>query len=352
MYKMLAIAGAVALCGSAWAAEAPDRSALSYDENVTINSVCATHLGESASSFHGCVAAEVSALRAHPTPDRSGLSPSRSKAVERQCEYLRRDGVARYNDCLRRAVDHPGPAQTADQKANDEVVPNYARVFADDGSKPPPVVQAAAVILPSPGTILPARPEHVADKALTPAELFKKVERSVFIVLVTSTLADGRAGQGGQGSAVAISEHLLLTNCHVVKNRPIIKILQDQRAIIADATVVAADDATDRCVIESKDLTLVPITGIRTVESLTVGERVFAVGSPLGLERTLSEGLVSGIRSGTSRNLVQTSAPLSPGSSGGGLFDEHGNLVGITTLASRGVPQNLNFAIAASDFWR
>ena len=84
----------------------------------------------------------------------------------------------------------------------------------------------------------------------------------------------------------------------------------------------------------------------------TPGERVFAIGTPNQMERTLSDGLVSGIRREPLRNLVQTSAPVSPGSSGGGLFDERGNLIGITTLGSFGRMQNLNFAIAASDFWK
>ena len=78
---------------------------------------------------------------------------------------------------------------------------------------------------------------------------------------------------------------------------------------------------------------------------------MFAIGAPRSLERTLSEGLVSGLRHQPGRNLVQTSAPVSPGSSGGGLFDEKGNLIGITTLASLVGAQNLNFAVAASDFW-
>jgi S1-C subfamily serine protease len=65
----------------------------------------------------------------------------------------------------------------------------------------------------------------------------------------------------------------------------------------------------------------------------------------------LTQGLISGLRNYDGRNLVQTDAPLSPGNSGGGLFDESGNLIGITTLASRAGVQNLNFAVAASDYW-
>jgi hypothetical protein len=81
-----------------------------------------------------------------------------------------------------------------------------------------------------------------------------------------------------------------------------------------------------------------------------VGERVFTIGSPEGLERSLGEGLISGLREGYGSSYVQTTAPISHGSSGGGLFDKYGNLVGITTLSFT-TGQQLNFAIAAESFW-
>lgn len=83
--------------------------------------------------------------------------------------------------------------------------------------------------------------------------------------------------------------------------------------------------------------------------TLRVGAKVFAIGSPLGLTNTLSEGLVSGFRprpGGT--EWVQTTAPVSPGSSGGPLLDSTGAVVGITTaLLEAG--QNLNFAVPVAD---
>jgi len=69
------------------------------------------------------------------------------------------------------------------------------------------------------------------------------------------------------------------------------------------------------------------------------------------LEHTLGDGLISGLRSTKLGRYVQTSTPISPGSSGGGLFDEAGNLLGITTFMLK-ESQALNFAIAAEDFWQ
>ena len=178
--------------------------------------------------------------------------------------------------------------------------------------------------------MLRSRPEHISHAALPAADLYKKVERSVFVVGAARSIGDARARDILQGSAVAIAEHLLLTNCHVVQNRPVIVLLQDH--VTWRAKLVASDPENDRCVLESEGAALVPIAGVREFSDIAVGERVFAIGAPRALERTLTEGLVSGLRAAKGRNLIQTSAPLSPGSSGGGLFDERGNLLGITTL--------------------
>ena len=90
---------------------------------------------------------------------------------------------------------------------------------------------------------------------------------------------------------------------------------------------------------------------MRPYRNLAVGERVYSIGTPSGLEQTLGEGLISGLREYSGVRLVQTSAPISPGSSGGGLFDASGNLVGVTTFILREA-QSLNFAIAADEYWR
>ena len=84
---------------------------------------------------------------------------------------------------------------------------------------------------------------------------------------------------------------------------------------------------------------------------MKVGERVYTIGAPSGLERTLGEGLISGLRTTEEGKLIQTSAPISPGSSGGGLFDSSGHLIGVTSFLLKDA-QSLNFAIVAEDFWR
>ena len=85
-------------------------------------------------------------------------------------------------------------------------------------------------------------------------------------------------------------------------------------------------------------------------DAVVVGQTVYALGAPAGLELTLSAGLVSALRLDDAERLtaIQTSAAISPGSSGGGLFDDQGRLIGITTAFIGGNTQNLNLALPVS----
>ena len=346
MRKMLTILGFVVVSAPAWAL-APDRSQLSTEENATINMACAPMVSQGNENFQVCVARQIAALRDHPTPDLAAVPLLRVQTIEHRCRYLRRTGIAPYNDCLKQAI--AAPSQPALSASDDGLTPDYAKIFADSPPETAEAVPVAAASLPKPADFLPARPDRIDAKPLTPADVFKRVAPSSWVVAATPSQAELRVRNVMFGSAVAISEHLLLTNCHVVRGRALIKLMQEGTR--DDASLVAADEGSDRCVLKAAKLTLTPVAGVRTIESLAVGEHVFAVGAPLTLERTLSDGLISAVRSRGGRAMVQTSAAISPGSSGGGLFDERGNLIGITTLTSR-IGQNVNFAIAAEEFWK
>jgi S1-C subfamily serine protease len=94
-----------------------------------------------------------------------------------------------------------------------------------------------------------------------------------------------------------------------------------------------------------------PISILSIPAATRASKPAFTGGAPSGLELTLGEGIASGSRGRTGERYVQTSAPLSPDSSGGGLFDARGTLIGITTFLIR-EGQSLNFAIAAEEYWR
>ena len=192
-----------------------------------------------------------------------------------------------------------------------------------------------------------AKPSSADGAAIEARALFKKLSPSVF--KLEATRGEGTA----QGSAVAVTTTELVTNCHVVQGALKLVLKQDKREW--PASVVRADPATDRCVITAEGLTAQPVVGVRAYDSLEVGEAVYTLGSPVGLELTLSNGIISGRRDEQDRHYVQTTAPISPGSSGGGLFDARGNLVGVTTLVLVGrehLNQQLNFAIPADAFWQ
>ncbi|MGH7088964.1 MAG: S1C family serine protease [Stellaceae bacterium] len=348
MLPRIVLALALVLVASPALAAAPDRSGLSYEDNVTINAACYAASMKGEDAFQACVAQQMAALAHHPSPDRTGLSAVEAREVAEDCIDLRRQGVAQYNDCLTKAVAAAAPA-AADGDANDALAGTAMLAHAlvtDETSAPKPPDEAK---LPLPRAELPPLPHAANDAAMTAAQLYKLVERSVFVVAAARSPGDARARQISQGSAVAVAPHLLLTNCHVVDHRPMIVLLQDEETW--RAKLVAADLAADRCVLEADGPALTPVPGVRPFADIVVGEPVFALGAPHALERTMTGGLVSGRREIKGRNMIQTSAPVSPGSSGGGLFDARGNLLGITTLASLPGWQNLNFAVAAADFW-
>jgi len=173
--------------------------------------------------------------------------------------------------------------------------------------------------------------------AKTPSQVFEEVSASVVVVEVY----DARGTQIGQGSGVIIAPGEVATNCHVLKDADRLQVRHGQ--VRHPARVRLSDAERDLCQIAAAGLTARP-AAIGATKVLTVGSRVYAVGAPRGLELTLSEGIVSGLREVPGGQYIQTTAPISPGSSGGGLFDENGALVGLTTFyVSEG--QNLNFAL-------
>lgn len=171
---------------------------------------------------------------------------------------------------------------------------------------------------------------------LRPQDVFARASDAVFVV----------RAQDRQGSAVAISDHELLTNCHVIGAAPSVTLHREGQTV--QAKPISANVNADRCVLRT-EVSLPRWAKVRPFSDIKVGERVYTIGAPQGLELTLAEGLVSSKRILDGDRLVQTTAPISSGSSGGGLFDAQANLVAITTFMLK-QSQNLNFAIAAEEY--
>ena len=154
----------------------------------------------------------------------------------------------------------------------------------------------------------------------------------------------------GIGSGVIItSDGYILTNNHVVKDAAkkggITVQMTDKR--VFDAHVVGTDPTTDLAVIKI-DATDLPVAALGNSDDLQVGQLVFAVGNPLGLESTVTQGIVSSLHRPLNifdqketgnysiANFIQTDAAINPGNSGGGLFDIKGEVVGINSAIASG----------------
>jgi serine protease Do len=179
----------------------------------------------------------------------------------------------------------------------------------------------------------------VSAHALEPEALFAKVSPGVWTVRTFD--AQERPLRGG--SAVVVGSGRLVTNCHVLAKASSLVIRRDN--ISYGATLEFPDVERDLCQIKVANFRE-PALSIAPAGSARVGQRVYAIGSPRGLENTLSEGILSGLRGGDEGQLLQTSAAISAGSSGGGLFDSDGRLLGITTFDTREA-DSVNFAVPA-----
>lgn len=169
----------------------------------------------------------------------------------------------------------------------------------------------------------------------------EKVFEQARTAVVTIETRDEHNQPENQGSGVVVAPEQVATNCHVVDEARGIEVTWQRKKL--KANLQRSDLPRDVCLLSVPGLSAKPAT-LRKRADLKVGETVYAVGNPLGLELTVSSGLVSALPQMEHDSHLYTSAPLSPGSSGGGLFDAHGRLVGLTTsIFSYG--QNFNIAL-------
>ena len=184
-----------------------------------------------------------------------------------------------------------------------------------------------------------------SDAALS-AGTVEQVAAKVTPSVVTLQTAAGNAEELGSG-VVLSADGLILTNLHVVAvpNQPdgvrpsSVATLHDGRT--APFTVVATDPASDLAVVRLQGVSgLIPAT-LGSSANLRVGQHVVAVGSPLGLQGTVTTGIISALdrpvsavdggSGNTVLNAIQTDAAMNPGNSGGALTDMNGDLVGINS---------------------
>jgi serine protease Do len=154
--------------------------------------------------------------------------------------------------------------------------------------------------------------------------------------------------QPGQGSGFIIDKSgYIVTNNHVVDGADTIKVVVNDDSEY-DAKIVGRDPVTDIALIKIEAKGNLPTVPLGSSANLKVGEWVAAIGSPFGLEHTVTAGIVSAkgrvIGSGPYDDFIQTDASINPGNSGGPLIDMHGEVVGINTMIIAG-GNGIGFAI-------
>lgn len=170
-------------------------------------------------------------------------------------------------------------------------------------------------------------------------------EHSDSIVLIGAL--DRKQGHLGSGFIVR-QDGLIVTNYHLVKQakKIIIKLKNNQG--YKRVRVVGVDANKDIALLKIDAQGLKPVS-LGNSSKIVTGERVVSIGNPLGLESTISDGLISSIRkTNAGFKIFQTSVPLSNGSSGGPIFNLQGEVIGIAT-ASNQKGQNLNFAVPINE---
>lgn len=180
--------------------------------------------------------------------------------------------------------------------------------------------------------------------AQTPRQIAEKTFPSVVLLL----MEDSHSQPLSLGSGFFVRPDVIATNFHVVEgaSNGYVKLVSQETKFGIDG-VVAVD-------IE-RDLILLHVSGAKAPSlslgengGVEVGDAVYVVGNPEGLEGTFSAGIVSGIRKIPQGSLIQVTAPISPGSSGGPVLDGRGEVIGIAEETFR-EGQNLNFAVPSSE---
>jgi serine protease Do len=226
----------------------------------------------------------------------------------------------------------------------------------------PPLLTAAILLTPLAASAQQAeqlwierRDQRPRDEVMRQSSFSKLVEEvgpAVVSLLVVFLDEKGLPSRSGQGSGFIIHpDGWLLTNNHVVENAGEIKVkLSDKREL--RAYVVGTDPQTDLALVKIDARERFPTIALGDSDQTVVGEQVLAIGNPLGLDHTVTSGIISALGrkdlAPEGRQLdaefIQTDASINPGNSGGPLISMSGEVIGINTAVNR-AGQGIGFAI-------
>jgi hypothetical protein len=214
-----------------------------------------------------------------------------------------------------------------------------AAVPAQKAAEEPPAAAPEPMHNPFEDLIPPSKPassqESESHPPLALEDLINKTMPAV--VRIEST--------AGTGSGFFVRPDTILTNAHVVTTNNAVTVRRPDGSTVrgrVERTVPEYDIAIVRVDESRPGQATIPLG---SVEHARTGQEVIAVGSPLGLQNTVTRGIVSAVRKVDDLTLVQTDAAINPGNSGGPLLNRQGEAIGITTMAAR-QSQGLSFAVA------
>jgi hypothetical protein len=174
-----------------------------------------------------------------------------------------------------------------------------------------------------------------------PSEIYKKASPSV--VLIELYDEKGKIFKRGTGFLVS-ADGAILTNFHVVEHTKQATVRMANEDAYDTVDVLDVDKRKDIALVKIRAFGLAPLR-LGTSSAVQVGDKIYTLTNPLGiLQNTLSEGIISGIRQMDGYKYFQITAPISPGSSGGPVFNSQGQVIGLAVETIE-AGQNLNFAV-------
>jgi serine protease Do len=175
--------------------------------------------------------------------------------------------------------------------------------------------------------------------ALTTAQIAKRV--SPWVVVIQGKTTDGEV----LGSGFIVSKDgKIVTNLHVVRDMKAATVQTATGEVFDSVAVLGIDGRRDLAVVQIAGFNL-PVLELGNSDAVAVGEPLVVVGSPRGLEGTVTAGILSSVRDiGDGFTVLQTDAAVNPGNSGGPLVNDRGQVVGVVVSKLRSA-ENLNFAI-------
>lgn len=179
---------------------------------------------------------------------------------------------------------------------------------------------------------------HTANAQSTAEGVYENVKDSIGTIF---SINEENEKESALGSGVAVEKSLIATNCHVALSGNFLIVKINNETLLG--RLFYYNQKRDLCLIQIVGSPLKTVT-IRPSKSVKIGEDVFAIGNPEGQMKTISKGIISNKLKEDGIELLQTDASISSGSSGGGLFDVDGKLIGITTKTLK-EGENIAFAI-------